>query len=38
VYIAGSGDIHVASFEGDLDTGGHRVEVKIDNGRLHVEG
>jgi len=38
VYIAGSGDIVVNSFEGDLDTDGHRIEVNIDGGRLHVEG
>lgn len=38
VFISGSGDIVVGSFDGELDTGGHRVEVEIKGGRLHVEG
>lgn len=38
VYVSGSGDIVVDSFDGDLDTGGHRIEIQIDDGRLHIEG
>jgi hypothetical protein len=38
VYISGSGDIVVGSYDGKLDTGGHRIEIEIEDGRLHVEG
>jgi len=38
VHISGSGDVVVGSFEGSVDTSGHGVKIKINDGRLHVEG